>query len=201
MHQVTNSATTYAHNNSLSLIFPKLNMAHLHVLGYSDALFANNSGLSSHLGYIVFLVDNTINFIPLIFLFYKSRRICRSSMPSEVIPFSDMFYASYTLTGELSTSTQHQLPLRLLTDNKSLFDSISKGSRTSEKRLMLDTAAAREGYRISAVSDIGLVPSEGNLADGLTKPMSQAALLSVISSGHHTPNPSQWILRPKEPEV
>ena len=41
---------------------------------------------------------------------------------------------------------------------------------------MLDIAAAREGFRGKVISDIGFMRSSKNIADGLTKSMSQAAL-------------------------
>lgn len=183
-------------NHNLSILFPKLNKTQLHIFGYSDASFANNSDLSSQLGFIVFIGDDTDNVITLIFRSYKARRICRSAMASELISFSNIFDAAFTTTSELATLTNRQPPLRLFTDNKSLLDSISKGFRTSEKRLMLDITAARQGYRSGAISDIVLVTSAFNLADGLTKPMSQTALRPVQTFRQHTPTPTQWILRP-----
>lgn len=66
--------------------------------------------------------------------------------------------------------------MQLLTDSRTLFDVISKGTRTSEKRLMLDVASAREGFRRMEISDIGFIRSSHNLADGLIKSMKQAGL-------------------------
>ncbi len=76
-------------------------------------------------------------------------------MASEVISCSDMFDVWYTLRTELSNTFALKIPLILLTDSNSLFDVISKGTRTSEKRMMLDIAAARDAiaaemYPISA---------------------------------------------------
>ena len=82
-----------------------------------------------------------------------------------------------------------------MTDSKCLFDIISKGSRTSEKRLMLDVAAARKGFEMKDISNIGLVPSASNIADGLTKPMQQASLRHLLETNSHTPSPTQWIIR------
>jgi len=116
-------------------------------------------------------------------------------MAGEVIAFSDMFDVAVTLAEEIRTTFQRPIPLHLLTDSKALFDIISKGSRTSEKRMMLDIAAAREGFRDHVISDIGFVRSAHNLADGLTKPMQQAALQRVIRSGRLTTQAEQWIIR------
>lgn len=119
-------------------------------------------------------------------------------MSSEVIAFSDMFDIAVALSEELSTVVKQRVPVQLLTDSKSLFDVISKGSRTSEKRTMLDIAAAREGFRDKIISDIGFVRSGNNIADGLTKSLSQAVLRDVVTSGHLDVKPEQWIVRSEE---
>ena len=54
-------------------------------------------------------------------------------------------------------------------------------AKTSEKRLMLDVASAREGFIKHEISDIGFGRTSNNLADGLTKEIPQAALRQVIS--------------------
>jgi len=190
-----NKAIRYAVDNPLELRIPKLDMATLKVVGFADASFANNHDLSTQLGHIVFLCDAKGNAAPIAFRSYKSRRVVRSAMAGEVIAFSDMFDIAVTLAEEIRTIYKRHIPLHLLTDSKALFDIISKGSRTSEKRMMLDIAAAREGFRDRVISDIGFVRSSENLADGLTKPMHQAAIQSVLKSGKLLPRAAQWIVR------
>ena len=116
-------------------------------------------------------------------------------MAGEVIAFSDLFDIAATLASELGEIYGRRIPVQLLTDSKSLFDVISKGSRTSEKRTMLDIAAAREGFRDKIISDIGFICSSSNIADGLTKSMSQAALQAAVSTGMLSVKPEQWIIR------
>eukprot|EP00171_Calliarthron_tuberculosum_P020652 IDg20652t1 len=93
-----------------------------------------------------------------------------------------MFDIAKTITTEIEVILNYKIAVQLFTDSKYLFDVISKRSRTSEKRLMLDIAAAREGFCNRIISDIGFVRSKANLADGLTKSMSQAALQRVVST-------------------
>ena len=66
--------------------------------------------------------------------------------------------------------------VHILTDSKSVFENISKGSRTSEKRIMLDIYAARQAYKTLEISNKDFVRSSHSLADGLTKYKVQAAL-------------------------
>lgn len=47
---------------------------------------------------------------------------------------------------------------------------------------MLDTAAARDGFRDKVNSDIGFIRSSRNIADDLTKSISEAALQAAVST-------------------
>lgn len=190
-----NKAVKYAVDNRIYLRIPKLDLQTLRVVGYSDASFANNHDLSTQLGVLCFLADDKGNSVPIHFKSYKSKRVVRSAMAGEVIAFSDLFDVAAALASELGVLYDRNIPVQLLTDSKSLFDVISKGSRTSGKRMMLDIAATREGFRNKVISDIGFVRSSKNLADGLTKAMSQAALQHVISTGRISISPEQWIIR------
>ena len=59
---------------------------------------------------------------------------------------------------------------------------------------MLDIAAAREGFRDKVVTDIGFIRSHKNIADGLTKSMSQAAPQAAESTGMLAIHLEQWII-------
>lgn len=178
----------------LSIRFPKLEKSSLKILGVSDASFANNRDLSSQLGYILFLSD-TKSVIPIIFKSYKSKRVTKSPMSAEVIAFADMFDAGIALKREIEWMIGQKVPLQLLTDSKCMFDVISSGTRTSEKRTMIDIAAAREGFRDMEISDIGFIRSAHNIADGLTKKMSRQALQNVLKTSSLTFECEQWIIR------
>ena len=56
-------------------------------------------------------------------------------------------------TAELALN--RRVLLHLSTGLKSPFDIINNGNRMSEKRLMLDTYAAKEGYKANDISIIG----------------------------------------------
>lgn len=86
-----------------------------------------------------------------------------------------------------------KVPIQLLA-NKSLFNVISKVSRTSEKRRMLDIAAAREDFKDNLISDISIVRSSHIIADGLTKTMCQRSLHRVLEFGRLNVKPEQRII-------
>ena len=187
-----NRLTEYARKNPLSLRFPKLRMDSLRILGVSDASFATNDDTTSHLGFIILLGDATDRVAPLVFRTYKARRVTRSVFGAELICFADLFDCAYTLTCEFRRLLPSvHVPLMLYTDNKSLFDVVSKGSRTAERRLMLDIAVERNAFHDREISDIGFLRSRHNIADGLTKPMQQAALRTVLTTSHWRPEAEQ----------
>ena len=197
--KLLNSTIRYTVSHPTTLKFRRLDLRSLRLIGYSDAAFANNADLSSQLGRIVFLSDKHDNASPIVFKSYKSHRVTRSILAAEVIAFSDLFDDAYAIRTQLQQALNRDVPLHLFTDSKSLFDIISKGSRTREKRVMLDVYAAREGYTSQCISNIGFVRSEYNIADGLTKPKVQAALFNVVNSGKHRPEVEQWIMRVPPP--
>lgn len=77
-------------------------------------------------------------------------------MAGKVIAFSDYFHVAIVLSIELEAIRGFKVTAQPFTDSKSLFDVISKGSRSSEKGLMLHIAAAREGFKDLIISDIRL---------------------------------------------
>lgn len=190
-----NRTIEYTKINPLKLKVMKLKQQNLSIVGFSDSSFMNNWDHSTQLGYVIFLMDDDHNVVPIFFKSYKARRITKSPMAGEVIAFSDMFDAAIALSEEMKTLLDQQIKVQLFTDSKSLFDVISKGSKTSEKRLMLDIAAAREGFKDELISNIGLVRSKHNIADGLTKEMNQSALRNILETGQLKIECNQWIIR------
>ncbi len=86
----------------------------------------------------------------------------------------------------------------MLTDGKSLFDVIVKSAKTAERRLMIDVAACREAFDRHEIADIGLIRSEYNLADCMTKIMLPKQLMKVTSTGYLSHPIEQWVIRTDE---
>lgn len=60
---------------------------------------------------------------------------------------------------------------------------------------MLEIAAAREAFGNDDISDIGLTSAVQNIADGLTKYISQAALCNTLF-GSFNATSVQWVIKP-----
>eukprot|EP00170_Pyropia_yezoensis_P002750 contig_11549_g2755 len=90
----------------------------------------------------------------------------------------------------------------MLTDSKQLFDVITRASHMVEKRLMIDIAAARKAYNCNEISNVGLVKSANNLANGLAKPGVCQSLDAMLRTSVGRNPVEQWIIRkPKVAEA
>lgn len=187
-----NKAVKLAVDNPIGLRIPRLDLDSIQLVGFSDASFAINHDLSTQLEYIVFIVDNQGNSGATTFKYYKSKRIVRSAMADEFIAVSDMFDTASATVSEIEDLYGRHIPLQLFTYSKSLFDVISKGSLSSEKRLMLDVVAARAVFRDRLISDIGFVRRDRNLADGLTKGIFQVSVQHAIATATLHTHPEKW---------
>ena len=181
-----NSVIRYANNNVTYLQFRKIDLTTTRIVGYSDVAFANNADLTSQLGRIILLIDHSGNAISISFKSYKSRRVTRPVLSAEVIAFADMSDDAFALRSQLEQALRRGVPMHLLTNSKSVFDIISKGSRTSERRIMLEIHATRQSYQSQEISNIGFVRSNDNFADDLTEEKKQNNLLQLLKSGQHS---------------
>lgn len=77
-------------------------------------------------------------------------------MAGEIDAFADALDEDFVIKHDLERIFRQQMPLVLLTDSKQMFDVITRASHTSEKRLLIDVAAAREAYNRGEISTSGL---------------------------------------------
>ena len=94
------------------------------------------------------------------------------------------------LRHDLETIYEMEILLQMRTDSLQMFDVVTKASSTTERRLMIDIAAARESYNREEISNVGLIMSEHNIADGLTKEQMKRCKISCVldSIGIHCNN-------------
>ena len=188
-------AIKFVHDHKASIRIPKLYCNSLKISVYSDAAFANTPDLSSQLGQIVLLTDDNHNPIPVSYKSYKTRSVARSVLFAEVIAFANLFDDALTIRKQLEFVLRQLIQVRILTDSKNLFDIISKGGRTSEKRIMLDIYADRKAYKVQEIRNIGFVGSSQNLANGLTKAKVQETLYQLLATAYHKRMVEQYIIR------
>jgi hypothetical protein len=175
-------------SSSLTLRYPKLNKSSLLILAFADGSLHNNKYLSSQLGHVLLLSDATSACCVLSFRSFKSRRIARSSLAAETMAFAYTFDASFALKHDLGSMIGKPIPLLLLTDSRPLFDILVCAKCTTEKRLMIGIAAAREGFNRRDITNVCLIRSEHNVANAMTKLNSNPALHRLLVT-HHVKHP------------
>lgn len=83
----------------------------------------------------------------------------------------------------------------LFTDSKCLFDTITKLSTVSEKRLLIDIAAIREMYTKGELSNVAHVSSAYNIANVFTKAKADKTMLHQLMETGKLSHPiNQWIV-------
>ena len=87
------------------------------------------------------------------------------------------------LRHDFETIYQMEMPLKMRTNSLQMFDVVTKASSTTERRLMIDMDAAPESYNLEEISNIRLIMSKHNIADGLTKENPNEALQDLLRTG------------------
>ena len=72
-----NSTVRYGHDNAVSIRFPRPECSSIRLVGFSDAAYAKNHDLTSKLGRIMLIMDDSNIAIQISFKSYKSRRVTR----------------------------------------------------------------------------------------------------------------------------
>lgn len=117
-------------------------------------------------------------------------------MAGEVYAFSEAFDEAFIIRFDLERLYGKRIPLTHLTDSKQLFDVVTKASYPSEKRLMVDVAAAREAYNRQDLSNVYLIASNDNISDAFTKRDGSPALETLLRTGVDATPVIQWVIRP-----
>ncbi len=83
----------------------------------------------------------------------------------------------------------------VFTDSKCLFDTITKLSTVSEKRLLIDIAAIREAYTNGDLTNVAHVSSKFNLANVFTKANADTTMLRELMKNGKIVHPiDKWIV-------
>lgn len=128
------------------LTFVPLDLHSLKCAIFLDAGSANNAEHSSQLGLITVLMDTRLHANIIHYGSIKSKRITRSVLKVELFAMVHGFDVSSKICIALNEMFGKVLPLHVFTDSRSLFDRLTKISRTAEERLLIDLSSLRQCY-------------------------------------------------------
>lgn len=116
-------------------------------------------------------------------------------MAGEIYALSAALDEAFVLRYDLEELYRQHIPLTLYTDSKQSFDVVTRSTHPTEKRLLIDIAGLRESYDRREISGLGLVTTENNMADAMTKVKCGAALDCLLKTGVDATPVAQWVVR------
>ncbi|KAM4054620.1 polyprotein [Hirsutella rhossiliensis] len=165
---------------------------------FTDGSFANNKDLSSQLGFVITLVNETnhkekqfeISGNIVHWSSTKCKRVTRSVLASEIYGMANGFDIGISLAMTMKIITERlnlpPIPLIVCTDSYSLYECLVKLGTTKEKRLMIDIMALRQSYEKREITDIRWINGADNPADAMTKASPNRALERFIDTNSLT---------------
>jgi len=199
-----------AENLQRGLRYIPLDLATAKLMVFTDGSFANNQDLSSQLGYLLVLVnesgrqDNTFDIRGNVIHWSstKCKRVTRSVLASETYGMVSGVDIAIAILTTLKMITERlgllSIPLVVCTDSYSLYECLVKLGTTNEKRLMIDIMALRQSYERREIAEIRWINGEDNPADALTKATPNRALKRFIDSNMLSIRVEGSVQRPTE---
>lgn len=180
-------------NQQRGLKYVPVDLATAKLFVFADGSFANNKDLSSQLGYVVILANETDNNEVLTIrgnLIHwsstKCKRVTRSVLASEIYGMVNGFDIGICLATTLKLITERMnlppIPLVICTDSYSLYECLVKLGTTKEKRLMIDIMSLRESYERREITEVRWVHGDDNPADAMTKSSPNSALKRFVDN-------------------
>jgi hypothetical protein len=189
-----------------------VDLANAKLMVFVDGSFANNKALSSQLGFVMMLVnesaetDNTFTIRGNVIHYSstKCKRVTRSVLASEIYGMVNGFDMGIAIASTLRMITERlglaAIPLIVCTDSYSLYECLVKLGTTKEKRLMIDIMALRQSYERREITEIRWINGEDNPADAFTKASPNHALECFIDNNDLTVRVEGWVQRPTTTE-
>ncbi|KAM4059823.1 polyprotein [Hirsutella rhossiliensis] len=198
-HQGIRSSPTKDHQQR-GLTYIPIDLANAKLIVFTDGSFANNKDLSSQLGFVIALVNETetartkdqfgIKGNVLHWSSTKCKRVTRSVLASEIYGMVNGFDIGISLATTIRKITDRlnlpPIPLIVCTDSFSLYECLVKLGTTKEKRLMIDIMALRQSYERREITEIRWINGADNPADAMTKASPNRALERLVDTNSLT---------------
>ncbi|KAI1001022.1 hypothetical protein K3495_g7180 [Podosphaera aphanis] len=174
---------------------------------FVDGSFANNTDLSSQIGFVIVLANEepqedykfTLKGNIVHYSSNKAKRVTRSVLASEILGMvagADIAYAISTTLKMITDQLKLPLiPTIVCTDSYSLYECLVKLGTTKEKRLMIDIMALRQSYERRELYEIRWINGSDNPADAMTKSNPNKALENPVNSNRLEVRVEGWVKR------
>ena len=130
-------------NNKITLKYKKL-ANNLKLFVYSGSSFGNLKDGGSQRANLVILLDESDNCNLITWQSKRLKRFPRSSLTAETIALLDDIDAGVYITQLFFEILKNQVPITILTNNKSLYDAIQSNKYVQKKGLGVDIGAIKE---------------------------------------------------------
>lgn len=201
-----------AENLERGLQYVPIDLATAKLIVFTDGSFANNQDLSSQLGYLIVLAnesthekpDSTFNIRGNVIHWSstKCKRVTRSVLASETYGMVSGVDIAIAILTTLKMITERlglpPIPLIVCTDSYSLYECLVKLGTTNEKRLMIDIMALRQSYERREITEIRWINGNDNPADAFTKATPNRALEHFIDTNELSIRVEGSVQRPVE---
>ena len=189
---------TQKNNPSAGLRYVDLNLDDgLALYAWVDGSLANNKDLTSQIGFVIALGNETRGRNAFTFhgnLIHwsstKCKRVTRSVLASELYAMTQGIDIAIPLCTTLNQIVAQlglpTVPLIICTDSFSLYECLVKLGTTKEKRLMIDIMAVRESYERRELAEICWIHGKDNPADSMTKHKPTTALQRLFETNKQT---------------
>ena len=183
-----NKALKYLQCEPKTIKFPNLrDIKETFLLVFADASYGNLPSGHSQAAFIILLCDQDFNSFPVGWNSYKLHRVCCNTLAAETLALNEALDNCVLLSTIYSEVIYHdskkKIPIKALTDSKSLVAASSTTNLINEKRLRIEVAALRESIENEELS-LNWIDSKYQLANCLTKAgASSKTLCEVITTG------------------
>ena len=160
------------------------------IVTFTDASFVNLPDRGSQGAYVTFLCDKYGSYCLLAWQSRRIRRVVNSTKAAEclaAVKASDASIAlSYMLSAMLFSDDECRIPISILSDSKSLVDSVHSSTAVENKRQQIDISLLRDTVQQQQISEFRWVPTSLQVV--------KTWLLHEVPAGHNALTTEIWFL-------
>lgn len=181
--------------NIKGLRFVPLNMYTVQFTVFADACFAKNKDMSSMLGYLFCLVDDSSNANVVHYVCHKWRPVAWSVRAAALFVLCAAIDVWRTLKVIIHMIIGRMADMNFYIERNRIYDCNVGTICTSKKCFMIDLAVLRQTYERREIAYITYIASLENSGDSLTKPPNDTtpAFSMLIESSIMPLTPQKWV--------